>query len=527
MANPQIVVEYVAKLDSLAAAQGKIGAQSSKVGGLARKAFLPAIGALAAIGAGAAKAVGDASDLTETINKSAVVFGDSADEILAWSETTAEGFGISQQAALDATGVFGDMFSQLGFGEKAAADSSQAMVELAGDLGSFHNVDPTDVLDRMSAAFRGEYDSIQALIPGINAARVEQEALEATGKKSAKSLTAQEKALAVQAILFEDSANAAGDAAETADTLAGRQRRLAAQTADLSAEMGTALLPVVEVLAGVLQKVADVAAKHPGIFKAVVAAVAALAAIIVILNVVMAITAAVSASVLLPVLAVVAAIAALIVIGVLLYKNWGKIKETAGRVWSAIKDAARSVLDWLRSNWPKILAVLAGPIGIAVLLIVKHWDRIKRAAKAAVDFIKGVWSGLVSFIRGLAGKVGSAVGAIVNAIKRPLNAIIGAWNDLAFTIPRVEIPDWVPGIGGKGFGPQTIDFPDIPKLARGGIVTGPTIALLGEAGPELVTPLGRRGGAAAIVNVDTLIVREEIDVARIVSQLSAAVAVRL
>ena len=54
-----------------------------------------------------------------------------------------------------------------------------------------------------------------------------------------------------------------------------------------------------------------------------------------------------------------------------------------------------------------------------------------------------------------------------------------------------KVPSWVPGLGGKGF-----DVPEIPMLADGGIVTGPTLAMIGERGPEAVIPLtGRNAGA--------------------------------
>ena len=58
----------------------------------------------------------------------------------------------------------------------------------------------------------------------------------------------------------------------------------------------------------------------------------------------------------------------------------------------------------------------------------------------------------------------------------------------------------MPGIGGKGF-----DIPDIPMLANGGIVTGPTLAMIGEAGPEAVIPLdrmGQVGGGGTTVNIN-------------------------
>jgi hypothetical protein len=77
---------------------------------------------------------------------------------------------------------------------------------------------------------------------------------------------------------------------------------------------------------------------------------------------------------------------------------------------------------------------------------------------------------------------------VFNGIARACNSTVGK---LGFSIP-----DWVPGIGGKGF-----QMPDIPMLANGGIVTGPTLALIGEAGPEAVIPLDRMGSMGGGANV--------------------------
>ena len=65
---------------------------------------------------------------------------------------------------------------------KEAANTSQQVVQFAADLGAFNNVETADVLERIQAGFRGEYDSLQALIPNINALRVQKEALAETGK---------------------------------------------------------------------------------------------------------------------------------------------------------------------------------------------------------------------------------------------------------------------------------------------------------------------------------------------------------
>lgn len=197
-----------------------------------------------------ADATGAASNLNETVSKSNTVFGDSARRVEDWASGGAKNFGLSKQAALDAASGFGNMFDQLGIGTEHAADLSTGMVELAADFASFHNADITEVLNAQSSAFRGEYDALQRFLPTISAATVEQKALEMTGKATTKELTAQEKALAVQALMFEGAGQAMGDFDRTSDSLANRQRILRAEFDNLQARIGNALLPVFVAIAG-------------------------------------------------------------------------------------------------------------------------------------------------------------------------------------------------------------------------------------------------------------------------------------
>jgi hypothetical protein len=88
---------------------------------------------------------------------------------------------------------------------------------------------------------------------------------------------------------------------------------------------------------------------------------------------------------------------------------------------------------------------------------------------------------------------------MLTVFKTIFNGIASVWNN---TIGKFsfKVPSWVPGIGGKGF-----EMPDIPMLAAGGIVTGPTLAMIGEAGPEAVIPLDRMsqmGGGGTTVNIN-------------------------
>jgi hypothetical protein len=78
---------------------------------------------------------------------------------------------------------------------------------------------------------------------------------------------------------------------------------------------------------------------------------------------------------------------------------------------------------------------------------------------------------------------------LLNVVKGIFNGIGSAWNNtfgnISFKIPNI------PGLPGRG---TEVKFPKIPALADGGIVTGPQLALIGEAGPEAVIPLDRMGG---------------------------------
>jgi phage-related protein len=203
-----------------------------------------AVGGTQAIVGYFGSAISGASDLNETLSKSNVIFGSNGGAISKWGDAAAQTLGLSKEQAVAAAAGFGDMFSQIGFAQSEAAKMSTAVVQMSADLGSFNNLPTADVADRISAAFRGEYDSLQAVIPNINAARVESEALAATGKKTAAELTAQDKATAVLAIVNKDGARAMGDFARTSDGAANSAKIASAALTDQSTRLGGVLLPM-------------------------------------------------------------------------------------------------------------------------------------------------------------------------------------------------------------------------------------------------------------------------------------------
>lgn len=191
--------------------------------------------------------IGKASDLNETISKTRATFGSSANEILKWSETTSSSLGLSQRAALDATGGLGNMFIQLGAGRQKASELSREMIGLSADIASYANVagGAEEVSQAMSSAFRGEYDSLQRYIPTINAAAVEQRALTMTGKDNAKQLSLLDKAYAVHELIITGAGAATGDFNRTQLEAANGSRILAAKMEEGAASLGSSFLPAV------------------------------------------------------------------------------------------------------------------------------------------------------------------------------------------------------------------------------------------------------------------------------------------
>jgi hypothetical protein len=198
-----------------------------------------------------------ASNLNEQVSKSRAIFGDASAAIEDWSKTTARSIGIARDQALEATGTFGGLFNTVGLAPAKAADLSRSLVQLAADLASFNNASPEEALAALRSGLAGESEPLRRFQVLLSEAKVSQQALADTGKKTTKDLTDQEKVLARLAIIFRETAPAQGDAARTAGNFAQQSRTLSAQMRDLRANIGKVLLPG---LTGLVQGFNDAAA---------------------------------------------------------------------------------------------------------------------------------------------------------------------------------------------------------------------------------------------------------------------------
>lgn len=188
-------------------------------------------------------AISVASNLQEQMAKTGVVFGQAADEVEAWSKTTAEGIGLAQDQALAAASTFGAMFDQAGRSASDAAGLSKAVVQLAADLASFNNTNVDESLAALRSGLSGEIEPLRRFQVFLTEAAVAQQAMADTGKTNAAQLTQGEKIMARWALILQQTSKQQGDFARTSGGLANQQRILTAQVRDLQASLGGLLLP--------------------------------------------------------------------------------------------------------------------------------------------------------------------------------------------------------------------------------------------------------------------------------------------
>jgi TP901 family phage tail tape measure protein len=118
---------------------------------------------------------------------------------------------------------------------------------------------------------------------------------------------------------------------------------------------------------------------------------------------------------------------------------------------------------------------------------------------------------------------GEVWGVVVETMKWAVNIVIDGINTMirGLNLLNFSVPDWVPLIGGQSIG---FHLSEIPKLSAGAIVTQPTIAMIGESGPEAVVPLtGRNAGGGITITGNTFVVRNDQDIKLVAIELKSLI----
>ncbi len=237
--------QFVKGMDKANATTQSFG---DKVGDFAKKAGI----ALAAVGAAAGamaikvgkEAVAAASDLAETVSKVNVIFGQSAKNIEEFASRAAASLGQTRTQAMNAAATFGIFGKSAGLAGQELTAFSTEFVTLASDLASFNNTSVDQAITALGAALRGESEPIRSYGVLLNDATLKAKAMEMGIYSGTGTLSAQQKVLAAHKVILEQTRDAQGDFARTADGMANSQRILTARLEEAKIVLGQALLPI-------------------------------------------------------------------------------------------------------------------------------------------------------------------------------------------------------------------------------------------------------------------------------------------
>jgi len=215
--------------------------------------------ALGGVAIGAAMAlkpmIDKAASMEESLSKNRVVFGESAAAVEQFAETSLHAFGVTERAALEATGVIGTLGSALGMTEADSASMATTLVGLAGDMSSFNDASVEETLTAIQAGLRGESEPLRRFGVLLDAATLKAKALEKGIIKSTKeALTPQTKALAAYELILEQTSIQMGDFTRTADSATNQSKLLAGEWDKIQTSIGEKVLPMFTAIVTSLNK---------------------------------------------------------------------------------------------------------------------------------------------------------------------------------------------------------------------------------------------------------------------------------
>lgn len=161
------------------------------------------------------------------------------------------------------------------------------------------------------------------------------------------------------------------------------------------------------------------------------------------------------------------------------------------KAWTGLTNIFSKLGSWFGERWNDVTSALSKVASWFGDIFEKAFDAVKNAFSSIGDFFKGVWDTVKSIFVNAGQMVGEAVGgafksavnAVLGTIENVVNGFIGMINGVLGVVRNL------PGLGWVG----SVSTVSLPRLARGGIVDSPTIAMIGEAGKEAVVPLENTG----------------------------------
>ena len=161
------------------------------------------------------------------------------------------------------------------------------------------------------------------------------------------------------------------------------------------------------------------------------------------------------------------------------------------KAWTGLTNIFSKLGTWFGERWNDVTNVLANVSSWFGNTFTSAYNAVKNAFSSIGSFFSGVWTTVKNIFVNAGQMVGSAVGgafksavnAVLGTIENVVNGFIGMINGVLSAIRKLPGLGWVGSVG-------TVS---LPRLARGGIVDSPTVAMIGEAGKEVVMPLENTG----------------------------------
>ncbi len=403
--------EAVAGLSRVNSELGKTQTAGQKFGSGIKSATLPAIGALTAIGGAAIYAGKQASNLNESTNAVRVSFGSAAPMIEKFAKG-ASAMGLSTRAAQEALVPMGANLQNVGFSAEQAATSSISLTKRAADMASVFNTDVSTALEAINSGLRGESDPLEQFGVGLSAAAVQAHAMSMGLAASTSALTAQDLAQARVALILEQTNKLQGDFVATSGEAANAARVNAAESENLAASYGQAVLPAMKLYQAALAATLGFLGEHKTLTVAVAGVIGTLAAAVLVIRA-------------------------------------GMIAYTAATVaWTAATTVARAAtVVWTAAQWLLNVALTANPVGLVVVAIAALTAGIYLAYTRSETFRNAV-STLWTILRNTPlGIVISHMDNLAAAVMRVVSAVqsLVSWiGNIKFPSP----PSWLGKLGG-------------------------------------------------------------------------------
>lgn len=161
------------------------------------------------------------------------------------------------------------------------------------------------------------------------------------------------------------------------------------------------------------------------------------------------------------------------------------------KAWTGLTNIFIKLGSWFGERWNDVTSALSNVSNWFGEMFTNAYNAVKDAFSSIGDFFSGVWETVKGIFVNAGQMVGEAVGgafksavnAVLGTIENVVNGFIGMINGVLGVVRNL------PGLGWVG----SVSTVSLPRLARGGIVDSPTIAMIGEAGKEAVVPLENTG----------------------------------